>query len=39
MYYVKETILEIYLCRIELGSWTPKENVFGPEIKYNDDDF
>lgn len=30
MYYVNETWIRIYLMRIEMGSWTPKEVVFLP---------
>ena len=39
MYYVNTTTLMIYVAKINMGSWTPQEYVFGPEIKWNDDWF
>jgi len=39
MYYVNTTTLMIYVAKIDMGSWTPQEYIFGPEIKWNDDIF
>lgn len=38
MYYTTETMLMIYIARIKMGSWIPKEKVFGPKIVWNYDD-
>lgn len=37
MYYVPLINMMIYVAVIELGAWTPKEYIFGPEIKWNDE--
>lgn len=39
VYYVNTTTLMIYVAKIDMGSWTPQEYIFGPEIKWNDDWF